>query len=59
MKLKKEKMCKIIKKNGHIEEPKQFIDLITFPKYICKKCGLVSVEENLCKSEKMKDYYGG
>lgn len=57
MKLKKEKMCKIAKKELFKDEPEKFLELITFPKYICKKCGLVSTEDNLCKVEKLKDYF--
>ncbi len=49
-------LCKLVKDDYLEENIKEYIELIKDAKYICKKCGRVSNDEDsLCKPKKIKD----
>jgi hypothetical protein len=50
------KLCKLVKEDYVEEHFKAYSELVSKPKYICKKCGRASNDEaNLCKPKKIKE----
>ena len=51
---KMKKLCKLVKKENHLERLGKYIKLVKNPNHICLKCGRVAArEEVLCKPMKM------
>lgn len=50
------KMCGLVKKNIIEKDLKKFSKLVKKPKFVCKKCGLVSNDKDvLCKPVELED----
>ena len=48
-------MCKLVKDDLMKEDMKKYSKLVADARYVCKKCGLVSNEEDrLCKPAKLE-----
>lgn len=50
------KLCKLVSGDYLDENMKAYMAIVKEPKYVCKKCGRVSKDEDLlCKPKKIKD----
>ena len=48
-----QKICKLVKKGLHTENPKKFMSLVRGSHYLCTSCGRTAAKkEALCKPEK-------
>lgn len=50
------KLCKLVKEDYLEDHLDDYIELVKKPKFICKKCGRVTADEDrVCKPKKLKD----
>ncbi|MCF7794411.1 MAG: hypothetical protein K9N09_04735 [Candidatus Cloacimonetes bacterium] len=49
------KLCKLVKKDYHKTNLKEYSELVKYPRYICQKCGHAAAEaKSLCKPAKLE-----
>jgi hypothetical protein len=49
------RMCKLVKKEIHIDDLKEYLDYALPPHFVCKKCGRISNKKDyVCKPQRIK-----
>jgi hypothetical protein len=49
-------LCKLVKREAHIDHLDEYVELVKSPKFVCEKCGRAAQHrENLCEPRKIKD----